>query len=208
MKAKMRAKIIDRGQLYSYHLAAAEVLGLTRFEKGRYLPEDWRYLEVEILSEIRHENGTSTLVGIEFPDGSQYVIGKSGLEILEDPPLFTREHWRRLLPVIQAFAEGREIYSQGYPLKIPAFDSPVSCYSIVPPTRIVNGFEVPVPESEALPSGRQYWTANPGYSSFCQEFIWRSGANDSRNLERGLVHLSEAAAIANAKAMIGIDPNE
>jgi hypothetical protein len=83
-----------------------------------------------------------------------------------------------------------------------------------PKTRIINGFEVPVPqakEPEAKESelGVEYYLANTGHEDFyvkCNR--WVGAIWEMRCLERGLVFLNKEDAIATAKAMIGINPYE
>lgn len=77
-------------------------------------------------------------------------------------------------------------------------------------TRTVNGFEVPAPEKQALYDGDEYYSPVLANVDFCIKLIWDDddGAFDIRLLDRGLVFLNKEDAIANAKAMLGIDPYE
>ena len=77
-------------------------------------------------------------------------------------------------------------------------------YAIAPRTHEVNGFTVPAPETEAPQD--EYFIANIGAVEFHQSSYWADHNLDSRRLKRGLIHLAKEAAIANAKAMLGIDP--
>jgi hypothetical protein len=81
-----------------------------------------------------------------------------------------------------------------------------SLYTLAPRTHKVNGFDVPVPESKELKSREQYYTACPTNTCYLDLHAWDCDMLDRRYLKRGLVHLTKEAAIANAKAMIGIDP--
>lgn len=74
------------------------------------------------------------------------------------------------------------------------------------PTRVVNGFTVPAPLRVAPADGDSYFISDFSTERFCSLACWVNGAIDKRWLERGLIHLTEDAAIANAKAMCGIDP--
>ena len=76
-------------------------------------------------------------------------------------------------------------------------------------TRVVNGFSVPAPETKAPASNslyyaaltnREYWISTGGY-------LWVGDKIDLRFLSRGLVFLNKDDAVANAKAMCGIDPS-
>lgn len=75
-----------------------------------------------------------------------------------------------------------------------------------PETRIINGFEVPVPETKALKDGSRYYAASIDNEYFYESYTWYGDSFDFRMLERGLVFLNKDNAIANAKAMLGIDP--
>lgn len=75
-------------------------------------------------------------------------------------------------------------------------------------THTVNGFEVPAPMREAPEKQQKYYVPYPAGIVFCDYFYWIADANDIRMLERGLAHSTPEAAIANAKAMIGIDPHK
>lgn len=71
----------------------------------------------------------------------------------------------------------------------------------------VNGFDVPEPFREALEEMQKYFIPSlTEQDCFCR-MKWDGGHMDHRWLSRGLVHLTREAAIAHAKAMLGIDPN-
>lgn len=76
------------------------------------------------------------------------------------------------------------------------------------PTRVVNGFTVPAPLRVAPAYGDSYFVSAFSAEQFCSLACWVNDSIDKRWLERGLIHLTEDAAIANAKAMCGIDPTE
>lgn len=76
-----------------------------------------------------------------------------------------------------------------------------------PKTRVINGFEVPAPETTAPDDLSVYFTPNVLIKEFYSVMPWSNECEwDKRVLSRGLVFLTKEAAIANAKAMIGIDP--
>ena len=70
------------------------------------------------------------------------------------------------------------------------------------PTIIVNGIEVPEPVREALEVGQRYWLADPTSITFHKKTYWGDDDIDIRILNRGLIHLTEEAAVAHAKAML------
>jgi len=75
-----------------------------------------------------------------------------------------------------------------------------------PKTRIINGFEVPVPEERAPALRSWYLTVDFSEREMILYSLWNNGLIDAAMLKRGLVFLTKEDAIANAKAMLGIDP--
>ena len=75
--------------------------------------------------------------------------------------------------------------------------------------RIVNGFSVPAPETEAPSEGRLVvFIANPAHEGWYIYTQWYATSSDKLCLARGLIFLNEDDAIANAKAMCGINPTK
>lgn len=72
-----------------------------------------------------------------------------------------------------------------------------------PKTRIINGFEVPAPDTETPALGSKYFIASNIHKNFFNENTWYDYEFDKICLERGLVFLNKEDAIANAKAMLG-----
>lgn len=66
----------------------------------------------------------------------------------------------------------------------------------------INGHEVPEPVREPLGHKAKYFIPAISGRYFATEFYWCNDDTDSRFLERGLVHLTEEAAIAHAKALL------
>ncbi len=115
----------------------------------------------------------------------------------------TSEPWRRW--------EGRPVGTDGEwrssetnPGWLPHYE-----YRRKPRTHTVNGFEVPEPMRDAPQRGARYWVPVIDAEDYAASTYW-SGADhdtyDTRCLERGLVHATKEAAIANAKAMCGVKP--
>lgn len=75
-----------------------------------------------------------------------------------------------------------------------------------PKTRIINGFEVPAPETIAPKIGDVYYIPRICSDYFVENRIWAECSFDLCALKRGLVFLTKEDAIANSKAMLGIDP--
>lgn len=77
-----------------------------------------------------------------------------------------------------------------------------------PQTRIINGFTVPAPETKAPPHKSEYFLLDIFTGEWVEDMTWDDTEPDHRWLQRGLVFLDKDAAIANAKAMCGIDPSK
>lgn len=76
-----------------------------------------------------------------------------------------------------------------------------------PDTHIVNEFEVSAPEIEPPKENIQYFIPIlHSNKHFYSAHKWHCHELDELWLKRGLVFLNKEHAIANAKAMIGIDP--
>ena len=71
----------------------------------------------------------------------------------------------------------------------------------------VNGFDVPAPMSEAPECGSTFYNPIVYMKSFANKSRWSGDDMEILWLSRGLIHSTESAAIAHAKAMLGIDPN-
>lgn len=74
-------------------------------------------------------------------------------------------------------------------------------------TRVINGFTVPAPLREIVLKER-YYLSNPFDSTFSSKEVFLGEAIDIQWLNRGLCFATKEAAIANAKAMCGINPEE
>lgn len=79
-------------------------------------------------------------------------------------------------------------------------------FSLAPRTHVVNGFTVPEPEDDFLTDPDLYYVADVTSEYWAFGKNWRGTDRDQMLVIRGLVHLTKEAAIANAKAMLGIDP--
>ena len=80
-------------------------------------------------------------------------------------------------------------------------------YTLAPRTRIVNGFEVPVAESEAPKHDTLYFIEDLLDKDYYDTYTWVGDSSDIRALARDILHLSPENAIANTKAKLGIDPS-
>lgn len=75
-----------------------------------------------------------------------------------------------------------------------------------PKTHVVNGFEVPKPLIAHPAKAKFYYFPNPSVGNWYSGTEWEGDAVDFTRLERNIVFLNKEDAIANAKAMAGIDP--
>ena len=73
-------------------------------------------------------------------------------------------------------------------------------------THVVNGFTVPAPMDKEPEFGDMYFIPDVADEIFYAEVEWQKDSPDMRWLELGLCFATEEAAIANAKAMLKIDP--
>ena len=73
-------------------------------------------------------------------------------------------------------------------------------------TIVVNGFEVPAPITCQPKEGADYDIPSLTEHAFYCQWIWQGDMMDRLALERGLAHTTKEAAVAHAKAMLGIDP--
>ncbi len=118
---------------------------------------------------------------------------------------------KELLPFVQAMADGEEVQvycdEKWITKSTPDFIHGLK-YRIAPETIIVNGFEIEAPLKEAPEIDDIVHIADPSNDFLYDYFNWNGSAFCCNILSRGLCHKTRDAAIAHAKAMIGVDPNE
>ena len=83
----------------------------------------------------------------------------------------------------------------------------IECIKPIIKTIKVNGFDVPAPMSEAPEDEAKIFFPSISHDDFYDETYWQGAACDKLWLVRGVLHSTKSAAIAHAKAMLGIDPN-
>lgn len=127
----------------------------------------------------------------------------------------TFQEWcKELLPIVQAGANGEEIeysLSEGvwYNFKnaepdLLSFEIGED-YRIKPKTITVNGIEVPEPiRKEPTKGDTLYFIPVLSSPSFYAQVYWNGDETDHHRLKHGLLHHTKEAAIAHAKAMLGI----
>lgn len=122
-----------------------------------------------------------------------------------------QQHAQEILPLVTAQANGEVIQmyvgDEWSDCMEPTAFVDGCKYRVKPKTILVNGFEVPEPMREAPNDGVKYFFPNLSYNDYFWRHEWENDRVDVRVLERGLCHSTKEAAIAHAKAMLGIDPN-
>ena len=71
---------------------------------------------------------------------------------------------------------------------------------------MVNGFKVPKPLDFEPERGDDYYGPSFDCNDFHESYSWNCDSVDSRMFKRKVIHATKEAAIAHAKAMLGIDP--
>lgn len=75
-------------------------------------------------------------------------------------------------------------------------------YRRKPKTLNINGFEVPEPVKEPLSCCTVYYTPNLCNVYNVSEYTWSNSSLDTYRLISGVIHLTEEAAVAHAKALL------
>ena len=123
-----------------------------------------------------------------------------------------RDWYAELAPTITAAAEGGVVQylaaDGNWYDGSGAFISP-NKYRVKPeePKTIkVNGFDVPEPMRKAPVLGTYYYIAYPTCEAYYHGYSWDGNPLETCWLLRGLLYSTREAAVAHAKAMLGIDP--
>lgn len=98
------------------------------------------------------------------------------------------------------------VYREGWLELCTPPDWTAANYRRKPRTHTVNGFEVPVPMWDMPNYGTQVFIAYPIDYRFFMAACFYGEEIDRMWLKRGLVHATKEAAVANARAMIGLQP--
>ena len=171
--------------------------------------------------EVWYRNGHLSFDSVYLPvrasDWATKAVSKSEYDAAtaaEHQPVYDtmRDWYAELAPVIAAAAEGKVVqylaadgnWYDGFG----AFISP-NKYRVKPeePKTIkVNGFDVPEPMREAPALGAAYFIAIPNSQNYYHGYLRDAFPLNTCWLSRGLLHSTKEAAVAHAKAMLGIDP--
>lgn len=116
-----------------------------------------------------------------------------------------REHWKNMLPIIQAFVDGEKIECYNVVQTHFHFLNSPYDYKIIR-TKTINGFEVPLPAQEKPEVDTKYYLADITTDNYYDWYHWNDDDFDNLLLNRGLVFYSAEPAVMTTKAMLGIDP--
>lgn len=75
-------------------------------------------------------------------------------------------------------------------------------YRRKPSNITINGIEVPEPIREAPKLGEKVFLVNTASSTLVVDYLWANYKYDKEWLNKGLLHFTEEAAIAHAKALL------
>ena len=82
------------------------------------------------------------------------------------------------------------------------WESPKYEFRVKPSTIIINGIEVPYPETKALHHEPMFYIPNLAQPDNPQNLRWFGDDDDFKWLAAGLVHLEKSAAVLHAKALL------
>jgi hypothetical protein len=121
-----------------------------------------------------------------------------------------QEFCARILPIVKAGVDGEavqvrcEVDGEWLNKKECSFTSSLS-YRTKPKTHIVNGFEVPMGDTEFEMHERYFYINFAGEEGIDWHYF-NDDREDHQLISRSIAFKTEEAAIANAKAMLGIEP--
>lgn len=125
-----------------------------------------------------------------------------------------RQHWKELLPIITAFANGENVEFQnasgdwiGSKEQI-NFQLLSDRYRIAPRTIRIGNYDVPEPYRGEMEDGQEYYVPavdNRHFQSSCQ---WGGDSFDKRYMNLGIIHLTPEAAALHGKALASLTAGE
>ncbi|AHK11825.1 hypothetical protein S349_35 [Shewanella sp. phage 3/49] len=120
-----------------------------------------------------------------------------------------QEKAAELLPFVQALANGEKVMQSvdnGEELDSNGNFIYGLTYSIKPKMMLVNGFEVPEPMRVKPDRHKIYYTPHILAPTLFSQETWFENNSHKTLFCKGICHSTKEAAIAHAKAMLGIDP--
>jgi hypothetical protein len=135
-------------------------------------------------------------------DGWWLIVETKDVDVPESP----QDQAARLIPFVEAFASGEKVscFLNGKWSDCAGAFVTSTEYRIEPKTILVNGFEVPEPMRVEPAIKSKYYLPALACEQLNHTAWW--DANHAERLKRGICHSTKEAAVAHAKAMLGIDP--
>lgn len=125
-----------------------------------------------------------------------------------------REHWKELLPIITAFANGERVDFQmesgEWVLDQNAleFIKATDRYRIAPRTIRIGKYDVPEPYRGEMKEDQEYYVAYPTVKTFHVCYNWGGDSYDDFHMSYGLVHLTPESAAIHGKALASLTAGE
>ena len=124
-----------------------------------------------------------------------------------------RQHWKDLLPIITAFANGERVEmvtpKQGWLADEDyAFDSLPENYRIAPRTIRIGNYDVPEPYRGEMEFAQQYYMPSMMSGSWNCACKWENNHFHAHRMLYGQVHLTPEAAALHGKALASLTAGE
>ena len=123
-----------------------------------------------------------------------------------------RQHWKELLPIITAFANGGKLEFRGsegwVEMTEATFRTTAKDYRIAPRTIRIGAFDAPEPYRGEMERGWTYYSPELLRTQFYEDYTWDADEHDARYMQRGLVHLTPEAAALHGKALASLTAGE
>lgn len=157
---------------------------------------------VDELLELAGMNQNTTPFNLEKALTGEPVVTRDGKEVTQ-LTLFTVDSVYNLAGVVDGVllrytSEGEYLRDEFHELDL----------LMKAKTRAVNGFEVPAPVTNPgnMEHGDTYYVAESSSTVWHVETFWTNDKLDKELMNRNLVFMNKEDAIANAKAMVGVNP--
>lgn len=119
------------------------------------------------------------------------------------------EKAKKLLHIFEALASGKKVQQlvEGDWIDKHDFSFVDGCeWRVKPEIIIVNGFEVPKPMREEPDVGSAYYITSFDTVDGYEKYHWFGDDIEQLWMSKGICHFTKEAAIAHAKAMLGVKP--
>jgi hypothetical protein len=123
-----------------------------------------------------------------------------------------RQHWKDLLPIITAFANGENLQYEDATgwreIKEVGFLDPSEKYRIAPRTIRIGAFDVPEPYRGEMEFAQQYYMPSMMSGSWNCACKWENNHFHAHRMLYGQVHLTPEAAALHGKALASLTAGE